>query len=212
MRLVDSAGVAAILTAYLYSVSTAFRHGYFNALGLDSDLLDRNFHQIIYSGLVQSLTDFILLATAVFIFVMVYTTWRVYLSYYIRRGFLFGRRFVRLKKILRISTKKPTKLEAKYQRHFYFSLIALVLTFIFFIVLVMHERKGARRAESVVDAISKGDVTILNSGNYGNDLVFLYCGIRNCAGYDMKEDKLIYVSQQQLSMKSEKYHEIFNNK
>ncbi|WP_284193860.1 hypothetical protein, partial [Vibrio zhanjiangensis] len=71
MKLVDSAGIAALLTAYLYCVSTAFTHGYFNTLGLDSDLLDRNFHQIIYSGLIQSLNSFIWFTLVVFILVTI---------------------------------------------------------------------------------------------------------------------------------------------
>lgn len=204
VKLVDSAGIAALLTAYLYCVSTAFTHGYFHTLGLDSDLLDRNFHQIIYSGLIQSLNSFIWFALVVFILVTIYTSWRVSISYNVRKGYKTARKIVRFKKLCRIPTKKPTKLEVRYQLHFNAAVGLFMATLGFVALLLIHENEGVKRANLIIQSIQNEPETTFKAGNYENELVFLYCGVRNCAGYDPKLDRIVYVPQQQLSLQSKK--------
>ncbi|EOV4651095.1 hypothetical protein ACONRW_004696 [Vibrio parahaemolyticus] len=204
MKLVDSAGVAALLTAYLYCVSTAFTHGYFYTLGLDSDLLDRNFHQIIYSGLIQSLNSLVGFASVVLILVTIYSTWRVAISYNVRKGYKTARKIVRFKKRFRIPTKKPTKLEARYQLHFNAAVGLFLATLGFVVLLLIHENEGVKRATSVIESIQNKTKTTFKAENYENELVFLYCGVRNCAGYDPKVDRVVYVPQQQLSLQNKK--------
>jgi hypothetical protein len=204
VKLVDSAGVAALLTAYLYCVSTAFTHGYFYTLGLDSDLLDRNFHQIIYSGLIQSLNSFVWLALVVFILVTIYSTWRVAISYNVRKGYKTARKIVRFKKRCGIRTKKPTKLEARYQLHFNAAVGLFMATLGFVALLLIHENEGVKRANLVIESIQNEPEITFKAENYENELVFLYCGVRNCAGYDPKVDRVVYVPQQQLSLQSKK--------
>ncbi|ELS3155218.1 hypothetical protein R5D70_004676 [Vibrio parahaemolyticus] len=202
MRLVDSAGVAALITAYLYCVSTAYTHGYLYTLGLDSDLLDRNFHQIIYSGLIQSLNSFIWLALVVFILVTVYSTWCVTISHNIRKSHRTARKIVQLKKRFRVSTKKPTKLQVRHQLHFNTAVGLFMTTLGVVALLLIHENEGVNRANLVIESIHNEPETTLKAENYGNELVFLYCGVRNCAGYDPKVDRVVYVPQQQLSLQS----------
>ncbi len=53
IKLIDSATCIAVLTSYFYCISTAYTNGYLAVFGLDNDLLDRNFHQVIYSGFIS---------------------------------------------------------------------------------------------------------------------------------------------------------------
>jgi hypothetical protein len=52
--LIESAIAIAVGTAIIYCVNAAFYGGYFSSLQLDADLLDRNFHQILYNGFLMT--------------------------------------------------------------------------------------------------------------------------------------------------------------
>ena len=85
MRIVDSTGLLALLTGYLYCVSTAYTQGYLNALGLDSDLLNRNFHQVIYHGLLESMVSLFWLVLIILILTFMYTTWCSFISFQLKK-------------------------------------------------------------------------------------------------------------------------------
>ena len=53
--LLDSGIILAAITACLYAVGTAEYGGYLGELGLDANVLDRNFHQVVYRGFFLSL-------------------------------------------------------------------------------------------------------------------------------------------------------------
>jgi hypothetical protein len=50
----DSGVALAAITAFLYSTSTAYYGSYLRSLQLDTDILDRNFQEILYHGFVLS--------------------------------------------------------------------------------------------------------------------------------------------------------------
>jgi hypothetical protein len=53
--LLDNSGLAlAAITAFLYCASSAYTGGYYSRLGLDGDVLDRNFQQILFEGFLIS--------------------------------------------------------------------------------------------------------------------------------------------------------------
>ena len=55
---IDSAIFLAGFTAVLYAWSTAYYNGYLHVLHLDSDMMERSFHQVIYNGLLISFSPF----------------------------------------------------------------------------------------------------------------------------------------------------------
>lgn len=46
----DSAIIITLVTVYLYCASTDYLYGYYESLRLEEDVLDRNFHQILFEG------------------------------------------------------------------------------------------------------------------------------------------------------------------
>ncbi|MCG7570519.1 hypothetical protein MHM89_11305 [Pseudoalteromonas sp. CNC9-20] len=201
MKLFDSAGVAAAITAYLYCASTAFNHGYLNTLGLDSDLLERSFHQTIYSGLILSLSNFLWLTLGIFCLTVLHFLWQELKD-------LIGsctRLTVFLSKVknkLGITNKKTETYHKKYEARVMTSL-GVLLSFIgVSLVLMSHESKGADMAHKILDKVHDQSAATMKSEDYENDLVFLYCGTNNCAGYDPIKKRVVYLPQQILSIQT----------
>ncbi|MCQ9052112.1 hypothetical protein [Vibrio diabolicus] len=209
MKLVDSAGAAALITAYLYCVSTAFTHGYFRTLGLDSDLLERSFQQIVYEGFIQSLNNIVGFSLLSFGCVFVYSVFKISISTTIRKSFCSARNVVRFKKHFRLSTKKPTKIEAKYLSYLKVSGGLFLATFIFIVILSNHEKQGVTRANDVIAVIKNNgnDKVTFRAKEYETSMIFLYCGSRNCAGYDPEGNQIVYVPQTQMTTKNPRIYQ-----
>ena len=66
----DSAFLLALITAVVYCWSTARYNGFLHAANLDTDMMERNFHQVMYSGLVISfkyLLEFLIVVTLIWL-------------------------------------------------------------------------------------------------------------------------------------------------
>ncbi len=55
-KLTDSAILLALISAILFSCSTAHFNGFLTEVNLDVDMMERSFHQVIYEGLILFLT------------------------------------------------------------------------------------------------------------------------------------------------------------
>lgn len=202
MRIVDSTGLLALLTGYLYCVSTAYTEGYLNALGLDSDLLNRNFHQVIYHGLLESMVSLLWLVLIILILTFTYTSWCSFISFQLKKSFKNGRKLVGLKKQFHLSTKKPSNVEARLSKHIFLSVGAFLAVLAFVVNLGLHEKSGIKIANKVIKNIQENQYTALTTQGFKGELAFLYCGSRNCAGFDLNTNKVIYFAQKQLSVQS----------
>ena len=204
MKFIDSAGIVAFLTAYFYCVSTAFTYGYFYTLGLDSDLLDRNFHQVIYHGMITSLENAIYLSAFILLFGFIYSNWCFFIFFYIKKSFSHGRRLVRLKKKINLPTKKLSKRELSIKAIFSKSIGVFLVVIGFLSVLIVYEKSGMEQANELRIRISEGESIIMKSSQYKGELTFLYCGSRNCAGYNPETEEVIYIPQQDISIDNNK--------
>ncbi len=197
IKLLDSAMLVTAITGFFYSASTAYAHGLFFILHLDSDVLDRNFHQIIYSGMILSI---FILFFAPFVLALLRTTYSWYviaLSNYIREGIGKGRKVVNLKKKLSMRTRKRTPIEERYFIILkpYWLVAFGIMVFIF--LMVIFERQGRTAAQITLDSIESNTYNIVKFKDDGvvETLAFLYCGARNCAGMDVKTKGIRYFPQ-----------------
>ena len=55
-------------------------------------------------------------------------------------------------------------------------------------------------AHKILDKVHDQSAATMKSEDYENDLVFLYCGTNNCAGYDPIKKRVVYLPQQILSI------------
>ncbi|MCW8890865.1 MAG: hypothetical protein OQL20_09430 [Sedimenticola sp.] len=197
IKILDSAAILACVTAFLYSASTAFTHGYFALLNLDSDILDRNFHQIIYHGMILNIWTILTVPFIWAVFVTIHSAYKIELSNYLFKSFSNGRKFVGLKKKLKLSTKKHRAFERKYRTRNNNAWVILFVSVIFLLTMVKYESQGKEEARQLLLKIEKGEFNKINlkSQKMGNGFAYLYCGARNCAALDVGNKEVIYFPQ-----------------
>ncbi|OES33519.1 hypothetical protein BFV94_0535 [Alteromonas macleodii] len=195
IRFLDSALILTFSTVFLYCSSTAYIHGYFGALSLDSDVLDRNFHQILYHGMILNINTIMLFPIALAILITVHSTYKIELSRLVRSHFGAGKRIVKFRRFFKLKQRTPTALELKHTKRVRLSWLTVFIIFSFFIGMTYFESKGKQEAIKIQESIAKGKAGRLNLKSYENESLFiLFCGARNCAATD-KEGTVVYFPQ-----------------
>jgi hypothetical protein len=197
IRYIDSAVAITFITAFLYAASTAYTHGFFYAFNLDSDILDRNFHQIIYHGMVLNIWSIFAVPFFLAIAVTIYAGYKIELSDYLKREFSNGRKIVKFKKKLKLRTRKKRAIEVYYASIIKKSWLVFTLTFIFIVCMAVFESKGKDAAAAIAESINDGTYSRvkINGKNSESDLAYLFCGIRNCAAINIGTQEIIYFPQ-----------------
>lgn len=201
MKIVDSAGIIAVITAYLYSVSSAYTYGYFRTLGLDGDLLERTLQQIIYDGFIKSLTHLLSLSMAIFFCVIIYSLVKIISSTLIRKGFTSAKKVVKIRKTILLTNNKLTDVEARCDTYIRGAGLILFILCVLIYVLSTHEQDGVNNAQHVIKNIKTNSHATFRVRDYKEDMIYLYCGARNCAGYDIKNQRVVYLPHAQMSIK-----------
>lgn len=207
-KLLDGAIFLALGSAFLYCASTASYHGYLLYLHLDSDILDRNFHQILYDGLIQSFNLLIVI-------VMCYWAFRFFYSHmllpiyvdYSKKSFSNKRKIIKLKKFW-FGVRKDSEHEILAKKLTREAGFAFVLSVSLLVTLAYLENKGQKRAKDYLEKIYSGEaparhlISIKIDGAM-RDLYRLVCGARNCAGIDVKSKEVFYFPLNGYSFKIE---------
>jgi hypothetical protein len=203
MKMIDRAPIVFVFIAtYLYVTSTAHTLGYFHVLSLDSDLLDRTFHQVLYHGLIINL-EFMLFTMLSMIVVagtiiLLRALYQNMISKRLTGNFSKAKSLVKsLRKYNLISKSKKKHEKDKYEKGF--EVIGIV-TFLFImsvIILAGFESKGAENANKALEYAKNGTISKINleSQKLGKDLGFLYCGSRNCAALNLTDNSIVYFPQ-----------------
>ena len=205
--LMNSAVFLAGTTAFLYCVSTAYYNGYLDKLKLDVDVLDRNFHQVLYNGLIISFAP-------VFFLMLGYSTIRVFHAHlindWLRAGMKNKRRFLEMRRWIRVHSggnrqrvfiKKRTVLELAQEQKTLNAIYFTVFVIIFLFMLVYFENQGASKANEVLKLIdsnkSKESSSLIRvkTDDQFKSLWYLGCGARNCAGIDPISKTVYYFPQ-----------------
>lgn len=119
-------------------------------------------------------------------------------SRYLKKGFEKGRKVVKLKKKLGMRTKKRNFLEQKHYRKLFFSVLLAVGSLMFFIKMYSFEKNGIEAATTILSKIEHKKVyrTVRFEGSGdAENIAFLYCGARNCAGLNTVTNNIIYFPQ-----------------
>ena len=218
-KFIDGAILLAIVTAFLFCSSTAYTHGYFIYLHLDSDVLDRNFHQALYKGLILNFEELFalsILAVALFYFRVQYVS---LLSDYVNKSFNHGRKLIKIRQTIRklsgFRNNKETVIVKRYKLFQKRSVVAFVSIFVFLLSMAGHERNGQADAKKALDSIERGLFTIatFKSNKETTKVAYLYCGSRNCAGLDIKTNEIVYFPQQghRIYIQKSRYKELNRN-
>ncbi len=199
--ILNSAVLLTAATAFLYCISTAYFGGYLHSLHLDADVLDRNFHQVLYNGFLISFTQ-VLVSTFVYAIVRILYS-RVFLpslTDWLRRARVNRRRYIKARRAL-FGKRKHTEVERRQRERTTTALGYCALSFVFFLVLVYFEGQGKKDALAIMKQIEAGKAEEVSSivhvkiEDKVKNLFCLGCGARNCAGIDLASKTIYYFQQ-----------------
>lgn len=194
---IDSAMLIAICTAILYSWSTANYQGFLSTAKLDPDIMERSFHQVIYSGLLISFAPIIItiIIATVFIFIYAHALLPMYIDY-LKTGIKAKRNIINLKYFW-VGKRKTPQIEIR-ARKFFNRVACLSLVAIVFIgTMFFAEAKGSKKAKDLLK-----DHFDVNKHKYSSieveidgekkELRGLACGVKNCAGIHASSNIIYY--------------------
>lgn len=198
--LFDSGIALAAATAFLYCASAAYTGSYLDLLGLDGDVLDRNFQQILYHGFLISFAPALL---ALFFYAMARFLYSHSvlpgLNDELRKSWKLKRQYLRLKHWWR-GKRKDSEIEQREKQHTVtFALLAAIF-FAFILSLVYFESKGKEAATRVLSKIESKSIPVHEMITVSIDgqtlkLLYLMCGARNCAGIALETRVVHYFPQ-----------------
>jgi hypothetical protein len=197
--LLNSGVALALLTAALYCVSTAYYGGFLAVLRLDADVLDRNFHQILYHGFLTAFVPvFQLLAWSAIVLFASAMLGTPALNAFLRRRWSRKRVFVVLRKALRPDARS-TAFEIAQRKLAGYACIALAFALTVIFALAHFDRQGKEAGEKL---LSKLDQPVPDSfmvsvkiDGQPHRLLYLACGARNCAGIEPTTRMVHYFPQ-----------------
>jgi hypothetical protein len=194
---IDSAIFLAGLTAILYTWSTALYHGFLKALHLDPDMMERNFHQVLYSGLVLSVGPIcaMLIFIASFLYVYAHLVLPTFVVW-LRRSIALKRNVVKVRRFL-FGKRNISRIESRANALFARAILVTFFGFLYLISLVHFEQKGVVKAEKLLqlhhDGKSEpGRFIRADVGTEKKQLLFLGCGAHHCAGIENVTDEIHY--------------------
>ncbi|MEJ6521092.1 hypothetical protein PQI64_15150 [Shewanella bicestrii] len=217
----NSAIIITLVTAYFYCCSSFYVSGYFNVLELDSDVLERTFHSIVFEGFELNLEYFILIPYFLFIAFFLKAMLVISLKRFIKK-IENARKVIKIKckalKLLGLSRRRWNHYERPHVVIVYQLLGLFIACTVLLFVFGLFEQDGKRTAYIIKNKIndvvkSKADgvvklenlhpfrmVSSLKSESV-NELYFLYCGSRMCAGFDVDNFETVYFPQSGFRLK-----------
>ena len=198
MKFIDGAIVLSLITALLYSASTAFTHGYMGALKLDTDVLDRNLHEILYHGMILCLFPIIIGPIIIFFISLIRSFIITEISFYSRKSFSKARKISKVLVFFSIRRKKKrTSLEHKHYKFNsqLFMVAAFAFTFLCFMAYL--EKKGKVDANLLLSEIKSGKYVEVDAPKSNIEaMAYLYCASRNCAALNPTTNEINYFQQE----------------
>lgn len=211
----NSAVFITLTTAFFYCCSSFYMDGYFSILDLDSDVLERNFHSIVFDGFTLTVNK----SVAIF-YMLVVTFWvRAIFASEIRnivKNRSSAKKIIHLKwkiyKLFNLKGKHSSWPSYTYLAPVFKILLIFLAFLLVFIVIKSFQIDGVNRATFIKNYIIKdiaekpkpiiyatrehpfNMVTSLKA-ELNQPLYLLYCGSRMCAGFDLESEEVVYFPQ-----------------
>ena len=129
--------------------------------------------------------------------VTVRSVFKIELSNYVNNDFGNGRKLRKFKKTLAIPVKRKRKFVAAHSQKISTAWMTFCFVFAVFFGFAFFEKQGKESANKVLESIKDESYEVVRVGSDGSGrrLAYLYCGSRNCAGYDKKRQEVVYFPQ-----------------
>ncbi len=191
----DSGMILAGITAFFYCSSSAKFGGFITPYHLDSDVLGRNFQQVLYDGF---LTSYPVIFKAIFALAAL-SFIRSHMA--IPFASEYPKIILSVKKIFksksgRIVNDKELKARDTTKKIMIYAIIAaLSLTYLTKMEATGKKEAIARLGRINTDTVLASELVNVKIDGHLKQLVFLMCGERNCAGIDQKTKEIFYYPQ-----------------
>lgn len=196
---IDSAVVLAAFTAILYTWSTAAYNGFLGGMHLDPGVMERSFHQVIYSGLLLAFAP-VLLILCICASVLFFYSHLLLPSYidWVRGSFKAKRKAIKFRRFW-LGKRSSPPVEQRAKSMFATVAVLAVLGIFYITSLVYFEHKGGEKAKSLIKSHMAGDskrteIVAAQIGQSIKSLRFLACGSNVCAGIEEKTNQIYYFS------------------
>lgn len=183
----DSAIIITLITAALYSIGTAFSYGLFSELNIDPSIIERNFHQILYSGAINLFNTFgpaviTGLLSCIATFLVILCVW----------PFLRKIKIFRSSKIESTEKEKNTVFTANEKTIITYIGIFFILLF----VVVLFQEQGEKKSKEFLEDLKK-DSSELKSIHIQYqkkiiEVIHITCGTKMCVGVLKKNKTVLY--------------------
>lgn len=193
----DTALLVTVVTALLYTWSTANFNGYILTLKLDTDIMERNFHQVIYNGLLISFQPILIYGFSLWIIAYIYSHGILPTYVHWLRAY-----FSRRRKVIKIRRfwfgKRNQPLIVLRAKAFFTKLsFVILISFLYLLSLSHFESIGIKKAKDLMEDYNKGknkrsDMIDVEINKKNKTLRFLACGARTCAGIEEKTNTIFY--------------------
>ncbi|MEL4391294.1 hypothetical protein [Shewanella xiamenensis] len=211
----NSAVFITLTTAFFYCCSSFYIDGYFKVLGLDSYVLERNFHSIVFDGFAISLNKSV---TIFYLFVVIFWVRAIYISEVSKITKIYSnlRRCAEFRRKIYNALKFKGKYSYLPSKEYFSLAFRILMLFVFFFAIVItfksYQADGFNDAmyikNHIVEEISEKQkatsfatkehpfkmVTSLKA-ELNQPLYLLYCGSRMCAGFDLESEEVVYFPQ-----------------
>ncbi|MCO7225937.1 hypothetical protein [Pleionea sp. CnH1-48] len=194
-KVVGSSIFWVLLTGYAYAISTAKYHGYLSLMKLDTDVMARDFHQIVYNGFVLNfgwLFGFLLMY---YLFSPLY----MFVFYPLMVRYSFKRKQVYIRKGLRwfwSANRKEYPLIINKVSANSINLLFSIIALVFVISILKFEKEGKESAREMMcyyyaaPEARKNLKVVIN--NQPKELATLGCGAKVCAGIHWDTQEVEY--------------------
>ncbi len=195
----DNTLLLAMVTSLFYTWSTASFNGFLSVMRLDSDLMERNFHQVIYNGMLISFGPILTAGLLIWAIIFFYSH-AILPSYidWVRGGFGRRRQVVRFRRFWFAKRNSP-RVESRAKELFTKISLAMILSLFYIFSLAYFESTSSGNAKKLLEEHESGknsQASIINVeiNKKSKKLRFLACGSRTCAGIEEKTNLIYYFS------------------
>ncbi|MGV3003021.1 hypothetical protein [Vibrio sp. E150_018] len=189
LRASNSIGVVTLIGVYIYCADMAYTGGYLNTLGLDSDVLGREFYPTLYSGFKENFIHLFMLLAACIIWFFLIDIRNAFRESKEGKEFLA---FLETKMTYIFKGENKSSTSKEKEINFCFSILFAFALFI--LMMAMNEGLGKQKAIKVMNGIENLEYTKVYTHNMVDDLAFLYCGAVNCAVFNIQKQRTEYIS------------------
>ena len=204
MGLLNSAGLIVIITAFVFGSSTAYTNAELSVLGLNSDLMERSFHQVLYHGVIMNLVFMFFIPFSLFLVSFFYYKWVAFIQQCFcpsnKSRFKNARRYLKPLRKGGVKFKKERNALKRLGLAKDISWITLSIFVGLVILVASHERDGAAAGRAIIESVKDGSAPKVYVGDDPKEYALLYCGAKNCAAYDTEKKLIKYFVQDQFSV------------